>query len=293
MESERSIREIIKARYSCRAYREEPIEPDTQRQLGDFISSHQSGPFDSPTRFELIAADDASREALRNLGTYGFIRDPAGFIVGAMGEGRKNLEDFGYAMEHIILYATDLGLGTCWLGGSFTKSRFAETLAADDEEEVPAVVSVGYIAAEQKGLVSRIRKRIGRANRQRKPWEEVFFQGDFQRPLPEPQAGPYAMCLEMVRLGPSASNKQPWRVVKRDKSWHLYIQRTPNYPGWIGKELLGVADMQRIDAGIAMCHFQLTADEVGLEGKWIVSEPSIQPPDGQTEYIASWRENHG
>jgi len=36
--------------------------------------------------------------------------------------GDKNLEDFGYLMEEAILFATGLGLGTCWLGGSFTKS---------------------------------------------------------------------------------------------------------------------------------------------------------------------------
>ena len=52
--------------------------------------------------------------------------------------GEKNLEDFGYTMERIILFATDLGLGTCWLGGSFTKSRFAEKISANGSERVPA-----------------------------------------------------------------------------------------------------------------------------------------------------------
>jgi hypothetical protein len=94
----------------------------------------------------------------------------------------------------------------------------------------------------------------------------------------------------MVRLGPSASNKQPWRVVERGAAWHLYIQRTPGYrERWVMR-LLNIADMQRLDAGIAMCHFELTAAELGLEGTWAIEAPDIERPDASTEYIATWRE---
>lgn len=55
----------------------------------------------------------------------------------------------------------------------------------------------------------------------------------------------------------------------------------------LGK-LIGVADLQRVDMGIAMCHFELTARELGLTGHWAVSEPDIKKPDGFTEYTASW-----
>ena len=45
------------------------------------------------------------------------------------------------------------------------------------------------------------------------------------------------MVLEMVRRGPSASNKQPWRVVRAGERWHLYLQRTRGY----GRATAGVA----------------------------------------------------
>jgi len=35
-----------------------------------------------------------------------------------------NLENFGYRMELIVLHATDLELGTCWLGGTFFTQQF-------------------------------------------------------------------------------------------------------------------------------------------------------------------------
>ena len=93
----------------------------------------------------------------------------------------------------------------------------------------------------------------------------------------------------MVRWGPSASNKQPWRIVKQENVWHFYLQRTPGYgsDGWLGK-LLGVADVQRLDMGISMCHFELSAMELGLKGKWSVAEPALEKPDKHTEYTVSW-----
>jgi hypothetical protein len=208
-----------------------------------------------------------------------------------MGRGEKNLEDFGYAMEHAILFATDLGLGTCWLGGTFTKSSFARAIALTDEESIPAVTSIGYIADADGGVGGQLRRRVGRGNRHRHAWEEIFFLGAFGRPLGREEAGEYATPLEMVRLGPSASNKQPWRIVKQGPAWHLYIQRTPGYRGrWIMR-LMAIADMQRLDAGIAMCHLELTARELGLEGAWMVEAPDIEKPDALTEYVASWRES--
>ena len=69
-----------------------------------------------------------------------------------------------------------------------------------------------------------------------------------------------------VRQGPSASNKQPWRILKSADRFHLYLQRTRGYRN-VFTRMAQVDDMQRIDMGIAMCHFELTARELGLSGK--------------------------
>ncbi len=50
----------------------------------------------------------------------------------------------------------------------------------------------------------------GSANR--KEWGDIFFSGNFGGKLSRRDAGDYGEALEMVRLAPSASNKQPWRV---------------------------------------------------------------------------------
>ena len=279
------VTELVKQRFSCRDYSKTPIDAEKQEQLAEFIAASQIGPFGSPTRFGLTAATEADRKALRGLGTYGFIKNPTGFILGAMGKGEKNLEDFGYAMERIILFATDLGLGTCWLGGSLTKSRFAKKITAGKGERVPAVTSIGRFADDPG-----VRQQFSR-NKHRYAWDKLFFDQAFDRPLSQDKAGAYAEPLEAVRLGPSASNKQPWRIVKDGASWHFYIQRSKGYgPDSLAFKLLNVDDMQRLDAGIAMCHFELAAGEPGLAGAWQIDEPAIEKPDEMTEYVASWND---
>jgi nitroreductase len=278
--------DLIQQRVSCRTYTKDRIAADKRQQLAAFLSTLQAGPLGAPTRFSFVAATEQDSDALRGLGTYGTIRNPAGFLVGAVGSSVRNLEDYGHRLEEAILFATDLGLATCWLGGFFTKSGFAARIDLRAGELLPAVASVGY-AAERSSLVDRA-SRLGVRARHRFAWDRLFFDGQFGAALTPQAAGPYAVPLEMVRLAPSASNRQPWRIVRDGKGWHFFLQRTPVY-GTGGMRLVRRADLQRVDMGIAMCHFALTAEELGLDGGWRIEDPLLKLP-ALTEYRVSWTE---
>ena len=119
------ITEIIRQRFSCRSYLDAPLDELKREQIQRFIDTLTAGPFGSRPRFLLVAASEQDNAALRELGTYGLLRWRERFYHGrrkTRGEmaGRLRLPD-----ETIILYLTSLGLGTCWLGGSFTRSAFA------------------------------------------------------------------------------------------------------------------------------------------------------------------------
>ena len=286
MSFDKRVVEVIRQRFSCRTYGEEPIAETARQRLAAAASAATQGPLGTPARFALVSATEEDRRALRGLGTYGFIRGATGFIVGAAGAGLRYLEDWGYRMEELILVATDLGLGTCWLGGSFTRSSFERKLGLHQGEEMPAVAAVGHIA-ERRALTDRFIRRQARA-RTRLPWEKLFFRRGFGAPLTAAEAGPYATPLEMVRIGPSASNKQPWRIVQKDDAWHFFLQRTPNYAANRDYGVIRISDLQRVDIGIAMCHFELTARELGLAGNWTVQEPTLVKPDTRTVYVVSW-----
>lgn len=277
-----SVSDVIKERFSSRTYLDEPIAADQRRRLADYLATLNRGPLGTPARFKLIAATEQERDALRGLGTYGAIKGATGFIVGVVREDEKNLEDLGYLMERAVLLATDLGLGTCWLGGNF---NFAKKISVQANEILPAVIAAGH-SASHDGSGRAIRRHAGGDNRL--PWEDLFFQERFGNPLTRGLAGAYAVPLDGVRLGPSASNKQPWRIIKDGSTWHFYLQRTRGYRERLVARLLRVADLQRLDMGIAMCHFELTAAELGLLGRWTVAEPALAKPDALTEYIVSW-----
>jgi nitroreductase len=103
---------------------------------------------------------------------------------------------------------------------------------------------------------------------------------------------PYTRALEMVRLAPSASNKQPWRMVREKNTdvFHLFLQRTKGYHENNSK-WFGLMDMQRVDMGIAMSHFELACREEGVEGGWTElkpGNPKIAAIPELTQYVATW-----
>lgn len=272
-----SVLDLIRRRTSVRTYDPRPVEPEKLDKLKAFMSAVQN-PFGASVRLELVEG------ASGKLRTYGFIRGAKTFFGGCVKKGGMDMEGFGYAFEQVVLYATALGLGTCWLGGTFKRSAFAERLRPVDEY-LPAVSPVGY-ASEKKSLTEKA-VAAGAGARTRKRFGELFFDGAPKRPL-VPGDGALATCLEMVRIGPSASNRQPWRVIVKDGTCHFYALIDRRYAG---NTMYGFT-MQRIDMGIAACHFELSARELGLPGGFAVDDPHLVSDEQAAEgwrYCFSWR----
>jgi hypothetical protein len=235
-----------------------------------------ASPFGSRVRLKLAlgAAEDGKK-----LGTYGFIQGAQAYLAGAVTHGDRDLEDFGYVFEHLILEATRAGMGTCWLGGTLDRKAFGQRLELGPDEWLPAASPVGP-PKPKRGLVDNVVRRFAKS-RKRLGFREIFFQGSFEQAATPESAGPWAPVLEGVRRGPSASNKQPWRVLVDEAGAHLYLQPTPNYASMLKFEI------QRLDMGIAMCHLELGARDAGLVGSWRQAEPSVSAPEG-ARYVASW-----
>ena len=123
MEIEKSVIDLIKTRKSIRSYESDRISQENKNNITGFIQNDHKNIFGCKLRFEFIDASDMDPDDIKNLGTYGMITGAKYFIAGTI---KKNNEfyclvDFGYVFEKIILFLTGLGLGTCWLGGTFNK----------------------------------------------------------------------------------------------------------------------------------------------------------------------------
>jgi nitroreductase len=273
--------EIIKKRISCRTYSDRPVEDKVLKAFTASINAVHIGPFGNQPVFKLITPVSAINQELKKLGTYGVIKNARMFLVGTIKNDRMAMEDYGYCKETLILQATALGLGTCWLGGTFKASGFAKAVDLQEDQILPTVSPIGY-PAEERSLTERIMRRIAGSDH-RKQWSDIFFANDFATPLTQLQAGKYSEALENLRLAPSASNKQPWRILYDAKlnTFHFFLERSLQY------KMLGIVHLQDIDLGIGMSHFEITAREQGLAGIWKVDTNA--PKETSLDYIVSWQ----
>lgn len=277
MKFSKPLEQIVNQRYSVRTYKKNGALTDSDKEEIRAVCALNSGPFPAKIVFKIIENDMVQSGA--KLGTYGMIRGARVFIGGAVEDTDWGTQALGYHFEKLILYLTQMGLGTCWLGGTFNKGAFEKMMKTPEGMIFPAVSPIGY--ADKKRLAETLVRGFIRADT-RKPWGALFFDGDFSTPLEQATAGAYAFPLEMVRLGPSASNKQPCRIVRLGEWYHFFEQKTPGYGSAFS------FDMQSIDMGIAACHFHLACIEKGIDGAFDLSaDPQLVLPDN-TVYQFSW-----
>jgi len=266
------IDKLIRERRSVRTYDARPLTPDDLQKLREQIDQI-TNPYQIPVGFKLL---DAKEHGLSSPVLCGDTL----YVGGRITPCEHWNEAFGYAFEKLILAAQSLGLGTVWIGGTMNRAIFEKAMDLAEGEVMPCVTPVGYTAAKMSIREGLMRKGV-KAD-WRMPFEELFFDGAWDAPLTAEKAGTLAYPLEMVRLGPSAVNKQPWRAVVVNDTLHFYLKRNKDFA--VGQH----GDMQKIDVGIALCHFDLAAQEAGLQPQFLLSDPGL-PLDNGMEYIASYR----
>ena len=261
-----AITETIKERKSVRSYTGEPLSTELKQDIINYINQLVL-PFGTKARIKLISTS-IDNQPLK-LGTYGVISGAKDFLLLLSEKGLMQEVGAGYMFEQVVLHCTQLGLGTCWLGGTVKRTDFLAQIKAENNEELIVISPVGY-KREKKTLVDSI-FRAGAGSDKRKPFGALFFKDNFATPLTEAAAGNYETPLQMLRLAPSASNKQPWRVVLQNNIFHFYCS---------------AGHFSTNDVGIALCHFELTCQELGLKGNF--ETRTNTPSQKGIEYVISW-----
>jgi nitroreductase len=265
-----SIIETIQKRRSIRTYTGEELHKEYKTQIKQFINQLQP-PFDIKARIELISVN--AYEKPIELGTYGWIKGACNYLVLVYEDMPFAETGAAYMFEQAILFCTDLNLGTCWLGGSFSRSDFKKQIKLQPNERLRIVSPVGYgHTSDKKRFVERYIVNADKKHATRKPFGELFFDKRFDNPLTEITAGKYCIPLEMVRLAPSANNMQEWRVLFDEQTLHFYKKPYLNFDS--------------IDMGIALCHFELCCRELGIAGKFEMMNDF--PANDQLKYVITW-----
>ena len=261
---------IIRERKSVRTFDGNPLDPKDRERLERYMQTI-TNPFGIPVRFVLL---DAKQYALSSP----VLAGETLFVAGKV--DRKPYADvaFGFSFEKLVLYAWSLGIGTTWIGGTMKRELFERAAGLSAGEMMPCVSPLGYPAKKRSLRETMMRKGVGADARMSA--EKLFFDGTWDIGLLPEKQTEIADLIEMVRWAPSAVNKQPWRIIVSDRSFHFYEKRDKGYSG----EKTG--DLQKIDVGIALCHFVMGLEGQGKKPDVFIADPALSIPD-DTEYIAT------
>ena len=265
------ISEVIEKRRSVRTFDGTKLREEDAQAIME-CAKNVENPYAIPITWKML---DAGKYGLSSPVIVGADT----YVAGKMRRVPHAEEAFGYSFEKIVIFAESIGVGTTWIAGTMNRSAFEKAMALENGEVMPCVSPLGYPAKRMSLRETMMRKGI-RAD-DRLDFDELFFDGSFEKPLTEEKAGKIKEALKAVRLAPSAVNRQPWRIVKVGNKVHFYEKRNKGYVsdnGW---------DLQKIDMGIALSHFSIVAEECGLKVTLYLEEPDISNADGLV-YIASF-----
>ena len=258
----------IVARHSVRTYSGQPVTSDQLDELDRFCQT-------LPGRE--VARVEVARQVPAGLftgiaGGYGRVRGATSALVVVANTSALAFEESaGYIGEAVILQATTLGLGTCWVAGFFDRQVASSLVSLTPTERVLAVSPLGYPEPRPR-LGERLMKRAVRAH-SRRPIEDIA-PGFNEATWPAWAA----QGVRLARLAPSAVNRQPWRFELESDPTEIGVGPVASEP--TGQLVVSAVSRgpeggipRRLDCGIAMLHFEVGAHLMGARGRWEILDP--------------------
>lgn len=237
------IMQAIETRISCRAFTNQQLSEADFETLNEKVQQINA---DTGLHFQLYGPR-ANGTAI-DMAPKMFSGNPPVYAALVAEKGALPEEKLGYYGEELILLATQLGLGTCWVARTYDHDTVRVEL--EEGEVLHDVVPIGYAPAKFPLLQRTIRKRI----RGRSKPNQALYQG----PTPLDEAPEWLQkVIQAVQLAPSAICEQPV----------VFVQDSADAP--IKATLTGIdSGLEYTDLGIAKLHFQLAAQANGIDGTW-------------------------
>lgn len=238
---------VIGSRVSRRQYDENPIPPDLMESMRSVCENFR--PF--PTARTVLIPRMSEYYFSGIIGSYGAVKGAISCIAFIGDSADPDFQTkLGYTGEGVILEATALSLGTCWVGGFFKRNAIAKAITLTPSEKIMAISPVGFVTKK----LSREEKLLYGEVHARKPLMDLVrgFKG--------PESPPWVKhALEAARLAPSATNRQPWRFTVDATNSSITISE---------KGMVELNVSRRLDCGIAMLHLETAALNFGIKGSW-------------------------
>ncbi len=224
------ILSAIDKRRSRRKYLPAPPEPLAVKTLQTFIDELNSR---ESLKMRLILNNGDAFNGFSK--SYGMLSGVQNYIllIGNPSDAAET-EKLGYFGEWLVLHATALGLGTCWVGGTFDRNSCPTE--PKEGESIICAITVGNTTPELSGKEKLIRWGT---HRKSKTAEQMYTS---DAPVPDW----FLSGMEAVRKAPSAVNRQPVMFSYENGTVTASVKRIEDAS-------------YALDLGIAKLHFQLGA----------------------------------
>jgi len=152
-----SLMDIIETRRSVRSYKSQEVEDEKLNYILEAFRKSPSAKNLQPWKLVVVKNKKTIRDLAIACNNQTFLEEAPVLIAacadeeeayGRMGGYMNSYPiDIGLAMEHLILAATEQGLGTCWIG-AFKEQLVKDILGVPENVKVVALTPVGYAAGE-------------------------------------------------------------------------------------------------------------------------------------------------
>lgn len=201
--------ELLQSRHSVRSFNEDPVPQAVLNKLKatvTMINTHQQG-----IKFQVITNDPEPFKAFSK--SYGSFTNPKNYLAAVVDTAVDDVyERAGYFAEQFVIKAVELGLGTCFVGGTYNSGKVKAQLRAG--EKVIFIVLFGYPLGKEKFL-AKLTMKV--AHRKTMTPEDFFVpKGEAAQAMTDYPFLKFG--LEGVACAPSSLNKRPARIfVDKDK----------------------------------------------------------------------------
>lgn len=246
------LKEAVEKRSSRRTYQRLPLKKKDADYMNGIIERLNE---ESRLCMQLIEIDEQLFRGF--MSGYGFMKNVMNYIAMIGDKNDPDLDDkIGYYGEIAVLEATEIGLGTCWIYGTYNRQQCERELNLPEDKTLSCIISIGYVE-DKKSVKEKILSKA--VKRSTKPVEELLTSSG---EIPEWVRN----GMESVQRAPSAKNAQPVRFVYEN--------------GEVSVSVTGAKPYKNIDLGIARLHFEIGAETgrwTSREGKWVyaVSEQKM------------------
>jgi len=173
--------DVIQNRKSIRKYNNKPVEPEKIEQIMIAAQSAPSWRNSQCWKFIVVNDPKKKKDLIRCTGVFNssWLGKEYAIIVACGNPDQSGvrldmpyyLVDVAIAMENLVLAATALGLGTCWIG-AFDEDKMKTLLNIPQSHRIVAITPLGY-PAKKEGVVGKIASTVVRS-KNRKPLSEVY-----------------------------------------------------------------------------------------------------------------------